>query len=97
MEFDFEKKCVHDVYSTIAEHFDNTRYHTWPKIQDFVNSVPSNSTIYDIGCGNGRNMNIRKDCQFIGYDNNLQLLERAKNNNCKCYYGDNLQLPLNDD
>ena len=43
---DFEKKYVYDVYSEIANHFNKTRYHTWPKIRDFVNSLEKNSTIY---------------------------------------------------
>ncbi len=34
----FEKVFVTNVYSTIANHFDKTRYHTWPKIKDFVYS-----------------------------------------------------------
>ena len=33
------------------------------------------SVIFDIGCGNGRNMNIRKDCNFIGYDQNENLIK----------------------
>ncbi len=91
---DFEKKYVYDVYSEIANHFNKTRYHTWPKIRDFVNSLEKNSTIYDIGCGNGRNMDIRDDCTFIGCDNNDNLLDEARKNNHNCYYGDNLKIPF---
>ncbi len=93
---DFEKKYVNDVYSEIANHFNKTRYHTWPKIRDFVNSLDTNSIIYDVGCGNGRNMNIRDDCTFIGCDNNHNLLHEAKKNNHECYYGDNLNIPFLD-
>tara|TARA_Y100000741_G_scaffold362231_1_gene347610 strand:+ start:148 stop:777 length:630 start_codon:yes stop_codon:yes gene_type:complete len=92
----FEKVFVKDVYSSIANHFDKTRYHTWPKIQDFVNSLDTNSHIYDIGCGNGRNMNIREDCVFVGCDNNEELLIQAKNKGNNCQYGDNLSLPFSD-
>ena len=93
---DFERLFVINVYSTIANHFDKTRHHTWPKIEDFVLSLNKNSTIYDIGCGNGRNMNIRNDCTFIGCDNNNELLSQAKNKSLTCVFGDNLNLPFND-
>ena len=93
---EFEQKHVCDVYSEIANHFNKTRYHTWPKIRDFVDSLDSNSTIYDVGCGNGRNMDIRTDCKFIGCDNNRNLLCEAKKNNHECYYGDNLNIPFSD-
>ena len=92
----FETCFVTNVYSTIANHFDKTRYHTWPKIKDFIYSLDKNSTIYDIGCGNGRNMNIRNDCTFIGCDNNNKLLSQAKNKSLTCVFGDNLNLPFND-
>ena len=93
----FEEIYVKNVYSEIADHFDKTRYHTWPKIKDFVMSLKKNTLIYDIGCGNGRNMKIRNDCIFIGCDNNEELLIQAKNKDLNCFYGDNLALPFTDD
>ena len=42
-------------------------------------STSNSDTIIDIGCGNGRNMNIRSDCTFIGCDNNNELLLQSKN------------------
>lgn len=93
-EEQFEKQYVEQVYSSIAEHFDKTRYHSWPKIRQFINNLPTGITIYDIGCGNGRNMNIRSDCNFIGYDSNQQLINQAVNKKHKCFLGDNLSLPI---
>lgn len=93
----FEETFVKNIYSEIAEHFNKTRYHTWPKIKDFINSLNTKSNIYDIGCGNGRNMNLRNDCLFIGCDNNQELLSQAKNKNLECIYGDNLALPFSDE
>tara|TARA_B100000085_G_scaffold259535_1_gene262410 strand:- start:16527 stop:17156 length:630 start_codon:yes stop_codon:yes gene_type:complete len=93
----FEETFVKNIYSNIAEHFDKTRYHTWPKIKEFINSLNTNSKIYDIGCGNGRNMNLRDDCDFIGCDNNQELLSQAKNKKLECFYGDNLDLPFEDE
>ena len=41
-------------------------------------------------------MNLRKDCMFIGCDNNLELLEEARKKKVNCVYGDNLKLPFED-
>lgn len=47
-----EKEHVHDVYSKIASHFSDTRYKAWPRIAEFLNSLPSGSSVADIGgCG----------------------------------------------
>lgn len=92
----FEKQFVTDVYTTISAHFDKTRYHTWPKIRDFIREITPGSLIYDVGCGNGRNMNLRSDCKFIGCDNNRELLSQATRKKLECVYGNNLDLPFED-
>ena len=51
-----EDENVKKVYDTIAEEFDNTRYRPWTCVEEFLNKVPENSVIGDIGCGNGKNM-----------------------------------------
>ena len=38
----FENKYVQDVYSKISEHFDKTRYHSWPKIVEFISGLNRN-------------------------------------------------------
>ena len=44
---------MHDVYETIATHWDKTRYQPWPRVVDFIHSLPPHAIIADIGCGNG--------------------------------------------
>lgn len=68
-ENEFERKNVKDVYNKISGHFDKTRYHSWPKIEEFSKLFLKGSLIADIGCGNGRNCKLRDDCIFHGYDN----------------------------
>lgn len=58
---------VKNVYEEIAKHFSNTRKQRWIWVDNFINNLPSNSLIYDLGCGNGRNMEF-KDKIFIGID-----------------------------
>ena len=64
----FETKYVKNVYEQIAPHFDVTRVYTWSWITNFINTLSPGSFIYDIGCGNGRNMNF-EGVTFIGIDN----------------------------
>tara|TARA_B100000963_G_C22637429_1_gene678360 strand:+ start:4215 stop:4877 length:663 start_codon:yes stop_codon:yes gene_type:complete len=83
-ESDFEKINVQDVYNKISKHFDQTRYHTWPKIKEFTNKFNKNSMIGDIGCGNGRNCNLRDDCIYHGYDNCEGFVNLCKEKNITC-------------
>ena len=93
---EFEKENVYDVYEIISKHFDKTRYHTWPMIKKFIDSFPSDSLIGDIGCGNGRNCVIRKDCKFIGTDISKSFVDICHNKGIDCLLADNLSLPFQD-
>ena len=44
-----EKDHVHAVYSQIAQHFSDTRFKPWPKIAEFLCSLPKGSLVADIG------------------------------------------------
>lgn len=74
-----ETVYVKDVYEVIAKHFSVTRVYTWGWITSFIEKLQSNSTIYDIGCGNGRNMNFPNQ-NFIGIDNCSNFLDICKRN-----------------
>ena len=63
-----EEKYVKDVYENIAERFNDTRSYKWSWIDEFLSKLPPNSNVYDLGCGNGRNMNF-DGLKFIGIDN----------------------------
>ena len=91
-----EESNVKNVYEEIAEHFKVTRVFTWPWIKEFINKLPDNSTIYDIGCGNGRNM-IFKNHIMIGIDNCQKFVNMCLNNNKFAIYGNmtNINLPDN--
>lgn len=64
-----EKLYVKNVYEEIAYHFDNTRLYKWYWIDEFLNNLNKNSIVYDVGCGNGRNMLNSDHLNFIGIDN----------------------------
>lgn len=49
-----EATHVHSVYEKIADHFSETRHKPWPKVMEFLESLPPSGTLIDIGCGNGK-------------------------------------------
>jgi hypothetical protein len=40
---------VHGVYNTISSHFSHTRYKPWPKVVEFLESLPDGSWVADVG------------------------------------------------
>jgi SAM-dependent methyltransferase len=81
---------VKEVYEVIASQFDNKRYAQWDWIETFLDTFPSNSLVYDIGCGPGRN--IRQG--MIGVDNCENFIKICKNKNKDVILGDMTNLPL---
>jgi alkylated DNA repair protein alkB family protein 8 len=72
---DMEKKHVYDVYEKIAPHFSNTRYKPWGKVQEYLESLPPGTLNLDIGCGNGKYLEINKENIFtIGTDRSFNLI-----------------------
>lgn len=49
-----ETAHVRDVYDKIAEDFSRTRYQMWPRVAEFIDSLPENTLVADVGCGNGK-------------------------------------------
>ena len=46
--------CRGMTYSQIAEHFSDTRFKAWPRVSEFLASLPHGSILADVGCGNGK-------------------------------------------
>jgi SAM-dependent methyltransferase len=74
----YEIDNVKNIYDIIAPEFNQTRGYYWQPISDFINELPNNSLIYDIGCGNGRNMTYNNHT-FIGIDNCQKFVDICKN------------------
>lgn len=45
-----------DSWEEIAESFDRTRRKPWKKCVNFINSLPKESMVLDLACGNGRHL-----------------------------------------
>lgn len=63
-----ETEYVHQVYDTIAQHFDRTRYSYWKQVRLFLYQLPAGSLVLDNGCGNGKYLTYRKDLEMVGLD-----------------------------
>ena len=91
-----EEINVKQVYNKIYQEFDNTRYRPWTCVEEFLNKIPEDSIIGDIGCGNGKNMLYRQDCINYGCDFSEKLVEICKNKKLNVIEGDILDIPFAD-
>jgi len=60
-----EAEHVHTVYDTVAEHWNQTRYKAWPRVDAFIRDLAPGSLVADLGCGNGKN--IPAVCEVGGF------------------------------
>lgn len=88
-----ESEYVQNVYETIGKHFDSTRSYQWKWIEDFRTNYDSSHLLYDIGCGNGRNM--RQNT--IGIDTCDVFLELCKKKQLNVIKSDMTSLPFSND
>ena len=90
----FEIENVQKVYNVIAKHFSNTRHCKWPGVVQYINGLDSGSTILDIGCGNGKYMDTRTDCKFIGTDSSSELVKICGDKGYEAVVSNALSLPF---
>jgi ubiquinone/menaquinone biosynthesis C-methylase UbiE len=91
-----EKKFVQDVYDKISDSFSDTRYRTWTCVEDFLNKIPDNSKVADIGCGNGKAMIYKSNLNFKGCDFSKNLVQICLNRGLNVIEGNVLNIPFND-
>lgn len=91
----FESDSVVDVYDAIANKFSHTRYKPWPTTVDFLNTLETNSKTLEVGCGNGKNLNLRDDVEFHGCDISEGLLDICKDKGFNVLKCDGCNLPYN--
>lgn len=60
-----ETENVHKVYDKIASHFSETRHSPWPQVTDFLNSFQSSDILLDVGCGNGKYLNVNEELMSV--------------------------------
>eukprot|EP00088_Acartia_fossae_P051302 TRINITY_DN5762_c0_g1_i5.p1 TRINITY_DN5762_c0_g1~~TRINITY_DN5762_c0_g1_i5.p1 ORF type:complete len:621 (+),score=99.24 TRINITY_DN5762_c0_g1_i5:29-1891(+) len=91
-----EQKMVHMVYEEIASHFSETRHKPWPQVVHFIQDLPSNGVLVDVGCGNGKYLNTRSDLVVLGTDMSQNLLKIVRQRGFPAVRCDMLSLGLRD-
>jgi ubiquinone/menaquinone biosynthesis C-methylase UbiE len=98
---DLEKCFVHDFY-------DNPEYNRlfltssnqkpWSNVKQFLNDIEPYSLVADIGCGNGKYLEINQNILSFGVDrsNNLLSIASSKHSSSQILLSDNLYLPFRD-
>ncbi|KAF2905980.1 hypothetical protein ILUMI_00211 [Ignelater luminosus] len=89
-----EQAYVHDVYEQFSE---NPRSRPWPRVQQFLEDLEQGSLICDVGCGNGKYLNVNTSIFNIGGDKSTRLCEVAREKENEVIVLDNLTLPFRDE
>lgn len=89
-----ETTYVKEVYEKIAPHFSNTRVYKWSWVIYFLDSLKKDAIVYDLGCGNGRNMD-HGSLKFIGIDNCENFVSICKSKNLNVINSNITKIPLN--
>ena len=98
-----EQEHVHKVYDSIADHWDGTRYAPWPRVVEFIQSLPPSSLVADVGCGNGKYMQptyigrpVALGRAFVGCDMSANLISICAKRGFNALVCDGLLLPYRD-
>lgn len=81
-------------YDIHATDFSKSRFRIWPGVRHFLDSLPPNSKVLDIGCGNGKNMTYRQDLQMYGIEYSQALTDICINRGLNVIQGSALTLPF---
>nr|QFG73919.1 MAG: methyltransferase domain protein [Megaviridae environmental sample] len=95
---DIEREYVLNCYNIIAERFSQTRGYLWKGVKNFVNDIPTESSLLEVGCGNGKNL-YRKDLDVHACDICSKFCDMVRNTKpyVKILQSCNLDLPYQDE
>jgi len=93
------------VYDQIAESFDTKRKYPWREVIEFIEKLPIESFVLDLGCGNGRHTSqlLERKFSVVSSDISFKILQIALQNELQKYLdeitgvinADGLCLPFN--
>lgn len=88
-------KDIQQIYDNIAYDFDRTRFQVWPVIKKFIGSLCSKCYLADIGCGNGKNIDLsRKDIKYKGMDISSEFVKICIEKGLDVIQGNILNIPF---
>lgn len=90
-------KITKKSYKNIAKDFSVSRSYVWSDLQKFFNYIKDNDKVLDLGCGNGRLLDSleKKNINYVGVDNNYNLLRQARRKFPEYYFEVQDMLDLN--
>jgi alkylated DNA repair protein alkB family protein 8 len=72
LEYNFNLDEINlNTYEVIAKEFSDSRAYVWKCVKDFTKLITPNSSVLEIGCGNGKNIEYILNniiCNIIGID-----------------------------
>ncbi|MFZ3069488.1 MAG: class I SAM-dependent methyltransferase [Microgenomates group bacterium] len=70
---------VKNIYDNIGKEFSASRQYIWPDLKPYLKNVKPNSSVLDIGCGNGRLLlGLPEKIKYTGMDISKELLKEAE-------------------
>ncbi len=87
---------VKEVYDKIATYFDVTRVRIWGSVRTFLESLPKDSYLLDVGAGNGKNMMYRPELKFKGIDFSKEQVRICQGKGLDVIEASMVQLPFVD-
>ncbi|XP_068703168.1 probable tRNA methyltransferase 9B [Montipora foliosa] len=93
---ELEKHHVRNVYEKIAPHFLSYRPKAWPRVEEFLLSLPAGSLIADVGCGTGKYLGLALESFVVGSDSCVEFTEIAAQRGHNVVACDNQSLPFRD-
>lgn len=72
-------ESVKNTYDTIGKEFSASRQYIWPDLKPYLAKIKPNSSILDVGCGNGRLLlGLPESIEYTGLDISKELLREAQ-------------------
>ena len=86
------KPAIRATYERIAESFAATRNRPWPEVEAFIDRLPADSRVLDLGCGNGRHAKLLagRGHRVIGLDFSRRLLAIGRRDTTHEAYADRM-------
>ena len=69
---------MHAVYDQIAPHFSSTRHSPWPLVTSFLQRQRPGAVGLDVGCGNGKYLNVNPALHIFASDRSPELVKLAR-------------------
>ncbi len=88
---------IETVYDNIAKDFSATRYKVWEGVRNFLDAIPSGSSIIETGCGNGKNLLYRNDLKCFGVDISKEMVDICKESGIDSIQSNMIDVPIGND